>query len=257
MENAGIDSDHEDEYEAILQGLTKEDESEEWKWAIRASSRDLKSEAMSTEHMLIHKPWNPHCKVCQVCKNKQPHHRRKVIPLRTTLRAFGDIVTCDHLVSNNESARSSSGHTHGFMLYDIKTQFVGAYPCLTKSGVDTLACLRQFMGSDRISRMYSDNSGEIEWACNIERIPHDTAKPNDPQSNGIAEQMIYEVKLGTSTNLEQAGLPHCFWDLAMRHFTVSWKLHQKAGPRGPLLSTVRRKVPCYANSVRSTGELSP
>ena len=92
--------------------------------------------------MLIHKPWNPHCKVCQACKKTQCATQKEKISLRATWRHFGDIVTCDHLVSDGSRSMSAAGSSYGFMLYDIKTQYLGAFPCATKSGIDTLNSLR-------------------------------------------------------------------------------------------------------------------
>ena len=48
------------EFDDILEELAKDgDEAEDWKFAVRAPKRDLKAEAISTEHMLCHKPHNP------------------------------------------------------------------------------------------------------------------------------------------------------------------------------------------------------
>ena len=75
--------------------------------------------------------------------------------------------------------------------------------------------------------MYSDNSGEIAHACSQEGIDHDTCKPEDKQANGVAEQMVSEVKSGTAAALEQAGLPHAYWSHAMRHFSMAWNVAEK------------------------------
>ena len=75
--------------------------------------------------------------------------------------------------------------------------------------------------------MYSDDSGEVAFACRVEAIPHDTNRPYNKQGNGIAEHMMQEVKLGTASNLEQAGLPHCYWVYAMKHFHMMWNIPAK------------------------------
>ena len=79
-----------------------------------------------------------------------------------------------------------------------------------------MKALQTLQGPDTIKRMHSDNAGEIESACSAAGIPHGTCKPDDKQSNGMAEQMVQEVKVGTAAALEQAGLPHAYWHLAMR-----------------------------------------
>ena len=67
----------------------------------------------------------------------------------------------------------------------------------------------------------------------IGESPHDTSEAGDPAGNGIAERQIQEVKLGTACNLSQAGLPHRYWDFAMRHWVMANNLrlrHYEATP---------------------------
>ena len=45
--------------------------------------------------------------------------------------------------------------------------------------------------------------------------------------------MVQEVKVGTSAALEQAGLPHAYWHIAMRHFEASWNFTEKRGLPAP------------------------
>ena len=49
----------------------------------------------------------------------------------------------------------------------------------------------------------------------------------------MAEQMVQEVKVGTAAALEQAGLPHAYWHIAMRHFEASWNFTEKRGLPAP------------------------
>ena len=63
----------------ILEELAKDGkEGDEWRFALRAPKRDLKAEAVSTEHLLFLKPPNPYCEVCpRVRMHTLPHRRNE------------------------------------------------------------------------------------------------------------------------------------------------------------------------------------
>ena len=158
---------------------------------------------------MCHKPYNPHCSVCRAVKSRHSPHRRKKVPKRESLSVFGELVTCDHIIAQGIN-ESLDGHPCALVIYDVRTQFLAAQPTVNKSGPETCRIIKQFCMGDIIDRMYSDGSGEIEWACHYLSIPHDTCQTGDKQGNGIAEQMVQEVKKWTTCNLEQSGLPHCY-----------------------------------------------
>ena len=97
------------------------------------------------------------------------------------------------------------------------TGYIGAYPCLTKTAFETRENLEHFKGRQVIEYMYSDGAYEIDLACRNLWIPHDTSEAGEPQGNGIAERQVQEVKQATIANLAQAGLPHRYWHMAMKH----------------------------------------
>ena len=101
-----------DDYFDIIEELGQEDP-EEWDFAVRSPSRDLKSEALSTEHLLCHKPLNPYCQICRNVRIRNKQHRRKKVPTRTKLDHFGQLVTTDHLIAEGDHNQSSDGHQYG------------------------------------------------------------------------------------------------------------------------------------------------
>ena len=186
--------------------------------------------------------------MCQRVNTGRTPHRRKHVPLREKLTHFGEIVTCDHIIAEGDG-ESAEGHAYGIVLYDVYSQFIGSYPSLTKTAVETLRHLREYKGSDEIELVYSDNAGEIKWACNAEMIMHDTCKAGDSAGNGIAEQMVRECKAGVTACLSQAGLPHGYWAHAMEYWSVAWNISKKRGLPAP--GTTATKKTSAGNCSRS------
>ena len=71
------------------------------------------------------------------------------------------------------------------------------------------------------------------WVCKYEGISHDQTEPGDPQSNGIAEAYIGISRLGTITNLRQAGLPHPYWHWAFTYQEIAWNITSHDGRPDP------------------------
>ena len=83
------------------------------------------------------------------------------------------------------TAQSVEGHSYAFVIHDVYTQFVGAYPSMTKSGPETLSRLRQFLSDDITDRMCSGVSREIGFACRVEGIPHDVNRLYNKQATTL------------------------------------------------------------------------
>ena len=84
--------------------------------------------------MMCHKPYNRHCEVCQLVRSRLPQHKRKRVPIRERLKSFGELVTCDHIVAEADENMSVDQHCYTVMMYDVFTQFLIAYPPMTKRG---------------------------------------------------------------------------------------------------------------------------
>ena len=75
--------------------------------------------------------------------------------------AFGDEVTVDHKVLNEEDA-GRDAERYAVVIQDNYTYWLQAYPVKQKSGAETLRCFQEFFGpQQKPKHMYSDNSGEI------------------------------------------------------------------------------------------------
>ena len=69
--------------------------------------RDLKVEAKSLRHQLLHDGFNPHCTICREAKAIRKHNKQ-----RTKVKvpeAFGHVVTCDHVYAHSEELEGITG----------------------------------------------------------------------------------------------------------------------------------------------------
>ncbi len=83
----------------------------------------------------------------------------------------------------------------------------------------SVAALQRFLGpgeQEKVKLLYSDNSGELTKAARQLGIRHDTAIPDKPQTNGVAEAFVKRGKEGTSSLLHQSGFEYGYWPQAMR-----------------------------------------
>ena len=188
----------------------------------------LQQRALSTQHLMCHKPFNARCKVCVAVRSRKRRHMRRLRAVGQDLEAFGEAVTCDHIIAETQARESIEGHMYAVVIYDLYTRFVGAYPSLTKTSMETLQHLQKWRGKDEIKFMYSDGSKEIANACRLEQVPHTACEPGDKQANGIAERQVQEIKLTTASNLAQAGLPHPYWVYAMNHAMMALNVTRRA-----------------------------
>ena len=73
--------------------------------------RKLRDEAMSVKHALTHLPKNPYCGACRQGKMRQ--YRAKAGAFQRITTRFGQIVTCDHMISRsveNQGLRGKPTH---------------------------------------------------------------------------------------------------------------------------------------------------
>ena len=90
------------------------------------------------------------------------------------------------------------------------------------------------------------------------RIPHDRSEAADPQSNGIAERQIQEIKQATIANLRQSGLPHRYWHYAMKHGEMALNITtRKQGETTPWELRFGEKFKGQLIPLWSTGILHP
>ena len=64
--------------------------------------RDLKTEAMSLEHVMTHTPYNVHCPSCVRAKMLRRPARRVVHDPAAMPKKFGDLVNADHIIAHSD-----------------------------------------------------------------------------------------------------------------------------------------------------------
>ena len=118
----------------------------------------------------------------------------------TSSRKFGDLITADHEVFNEEG-ESRSNHRYAVVVQDLATQWIQTYPCQTKTSLETEKSSRKFLEP-------SEKPKVVNTGKSCEDLPwnHRTATPHQSETNGIAERAVRRVKEGTSAVLMQSGL---------------------------------------------------
>ena len=196
-------------------GGDEEDEDED----AAPPNRDLRLEAVSLQHMLTHHPKNPWCAYCTRAKMPRVHCRNKGGTGGPPAVAFGDSVTADHIVLNDDESAGIGGMKYILVVYDRATRWVDAYALPSKSSDDAYACFVDFAGAQRrLGYVWSDNSPELIKALRDFGVTHGRATPYRPETNGVAERMNRTVLDGARTLLAAAGFPPCFWPYAVRAF---------------------------------------
>mgnify|MGYP003345448369 FL=1 len=198
--------------------------------AAEHGNRDLKAEALTTRHMLLHAPKNPHCPVCQAAKMRHTPARRRTNVEKP--KRFGHKVTMDHVYAKSDKMEGITGDVDLLVVYDLATAFVGVYPVKNKTSAAALEAIVQYAGTDKMKSVYSDCAPEltraVKKAAGRRPIPHDHSIPGMPSTNAIAESQVGLAVRAVRTNLLQAGLPCCFWPYAAGHyaFTKNATLHE-------------------------------
>ena len=130
-------------------------------------------------------------------------------------QAFCDSITADHKILNDDD-QSRSRDQITLVVQDRYSSWLQGYASETKNTNDTKKGLTQFSGPlTKIKHAYTDNSKELDKACDELEIPHDTSTPHRPQTNGVAERAVRRVKEGTACTLTQSGFLDVWWAEAM------------------------------------------
>ena len=183
-----------------------------------SARRSLRAEALSVEHQLHHKPKNPYCQAC--CYGKMKHKKKMKGSFKPCTRHWGEHLTADHITSVKDNMLGVSGDRDALVVKDIHSGLKHLYPTKTKTALDTERRLKEFVGPRNVDVLYSDRSGEINLACRNMRILPFNSQPGMPQNNAVIERTNQDLLAGVRCNLEQAGLPACFWPMAGEHFCV-------------------------------------
>ena len=121
---------------------------------------------------------------------------------------FGDLITADYLVLNEES-ESRNRHRYAVIVLDVATQWVHTYPSKTKTSQETEMSLQQFL-EQKASLKVIDTDNLIHWNL-AEPAKIDAGiivlhRLILLRQNRIAERAVRTLKEGTSAILLQFGL---------------------------------------------------
>jgi len=117
--------------------------------------RDLKAEAVSTNHLLRHKPFNKWCEAC--LKSKMAERRHMTGSYARDPTKWGEIITVDHLVSRKENWSGVRGFRNAVNIKDLWSKMIASVPVRNKGHDETRKAFTWFRGSRKIQRIYSDN----------------------------------------------------------------------------------------------------
>ena len=166
-------------------------------------SKEMMREAKSDEHLFIHRPKNPFCKTCVRAKTQAPQARRRHGSSTVDANAFGDHVTADRVISNDETF-GFKGEWNALVVKGVFTQFWYFYPSARQ---DADSCVRAFQHftkpDDHVGIFYSDNSGEIAAAVKSMDWRHVLSQPYVSQFSGVIEREIRTIREGARANLFQ------------------------------------------------------
>ena len=93
---------------------------------------------------------------------RTPHSRKvkdDAVSGEVDAKAFGDLVTADHIVLGSEDDFSRHGDTAALVCQDFCTKWIGGYPAPAKSAAESTTALQHFVGRSKVKRLYSDGSG--------------------------------------------------------------------------------------------------
>ena len=182
--------------------------------------RNLREEAMSSNHFPTHKPFNLHCDACSVGKMRKA--KKFVGSYQASRQPTGwlDLATADHLVAKNGGMEGITEDFDALVVKDLYSKMKVLLPVRNKTAGQAIRALRNFFGNNAVGRFYCDNSPELKLVCTTLGIVHETSRPGVPQNNSIIERTNLDILEGTRATLICAGLPECFWPFAAQHFCL-------------------------------------
>ena len=174
----------------------------------------LKHEAETLQHLLTHRYKNPYWNSC--IRAKMKHHRIFRGAFRRKLSKFGDLITFDFTDTQKTRKLGYDTVKEILVVRDRYTGIIQSYPTPTKNTDDVVLAIKKFMSRRVIREAYSDKARQFEKAMDILKIPFDHALPGRPSTNSLAERNNqFILATATTTCLLEAGLPACFWKIAI------------------------------------------
>ena len=186
------------------------------------SEDELRKEALSPEHLFSHRPKNPFCPTCQKAKMLAPQSRKVGGSRTIESKAFGDHITCDHIILKDLTEFGFHDQKDGFVIKDVFTNFRYCYPSETKTAEQCHEDFLHFLRvKDEVGIVYSDNAPELIATMKKLGIRHNTSRQYVDKNKAVIEREIRTVLEGTRANLVQSGLPERYWPLASEHHCMA------------------------------------
>ena len=133
-------------------------------------------------------------------------------------KAFGDHITCDHIILKDLTEFGFHDQKDGFAIKDVFTNFRYCYPSETKTADQCHEDFLHFLQvKDEVGIVYSDNAPELIATMKKLGIRRNTSRQYVDKNKAVIEQEIRTVLEGTRANLVQSGLPERYWPLASEH----------------------------------------
>ena len=166
------------------------------------SERPTKVTSTSRKHgIYTHFPKDRNCDMCLRTKITRSPCRRRTGEAVHRAEKFGDLITADHKVLNEE-CESRNNHWYAVVVQDLATQWIQSYPCKTETSRETQRSLQTFLEPNRKPKViYIDNSLEFGKACEDLFWNYRTSTPHRSETKGLAERAVRRVKEGTSAVL--------------------------------------------------------
>ena len=200
---------------------------------------DLRAEAVSTKHLLRHKPFNPHCVDC--CRSKMAQKRHMAGSYNREPKKWGEIITADHLVSSKKGRKHGvRGWRNAVNLKDLWSGLISCVPVKDKGSEEARRAFKLFCGARKIQRIFSDNAGELKAAAEKLKVPHELSEAGVPVSNCIAERNNQNIIMMAKPALCRAGLPACCWPFAAPHACFMDNTHYEDGDESPWNKTHKK-----------------
>ena len=115
--------------------------------------------------------------------------------LSNTVNTFGDLVNADHVLAQSPEACGLFGERDALIVVDRYSEYIDAYPLMSKQSEDVHASLVDFFGTDNPTDVYiwSDSAPELIKAVHNMGLPHGKALPGRHQNNSWCERQIRNI----------------------------------------------------------------
>jgi hypothetical protein len=74
------------------------------------------------------------------------------------LETWGEVVACDHVYSAESCALGLDNETEAFVIKDLWSGLIHAYPFPSKASIFVMASLLAFCGTCKVETLYSDSA---------------------------------------------------------------------------------------------------